>query len=211
MTTPAPWITDKPPSYRDADPEQNVIVSTHIDNSPDNWALMHWSRAAQGCLPWRHTTTWVPPEPEPPASVIVTPEVEPEAAALRPGDWITDCVPTEADADEDGEVKICTSPGLAMEDWWYEKWDRVTLGWPWRHCKLGDSPAFTPEPTPAAPEPEPEKATRGFLAFTRARCQDGFIDCAIGTDHTAFIRFSAVACLPGDWVPVRPLPQPGEE
>lgn len=78
MTTPAPWITDRLPNYRDADPEQNVVVSTHIDNNPDNWALMHWSRAAQGNLPWFHTSRWV--DHETPAPVIVTPEPEPEKA-----------------------------------------------------------------------------------------------------------------------------------
>jgi hypothetical protein len=166
--------------------------------------------------------------------------------------WIVDRLPTNADADKDGDVLVCTTPRLSLEDMEYEKWHDVTHGWPWRPTKYWTPPI--PEPTPAAPEPElepkpepqlredyttclncyvvykssksrcpncgygfvpepePEKATRGFLEFTRVRYQDGFIDCAIGTDHTAFIRFSAVRCFSEpDWVQVRPLPQPGEE
>lgn len=211
MTTPAPWITNRPPSHSDADPRQYVLVPTSIDMHSDQCTVMHWSLAAKGYLPWRHTSRWVSPEPEPPAPVIVTPEEEPEAVAPEISHWITDRPPTKVDADKDGDVEISTSSGLAV-DWSYEKWFHVTLGRAWRHCSTWLPPELEPS-TPAAPEPEaePKQATRGFLALSRVSHQDGFIDCAIGTDHTAFIRFSAVACLPGDWVPVRPLPQPGEE
>lgn len=131
MTTPAPWITDRLPNYRDADPEQNVVVSTHIDNNPDNWALMHWSRAAQGNLPWFHTSRWV--DHETPAPVIVT------------------------------------------------------------------------------PEPEPEKATRGFLEFVRLPYSTGFLDSAVGTDNTAWVRYRVGNSDDNTWIKVLPLPQPGEE
>lgn len=207
MTTPA-WITNRPPKPSDADSEYNVVVSTYIDNDPDNYALMHWSRAAQGYLPWRHTSRWV--DREPPAPVIVTPEQEPEAAAPKTGNWITDRLPTKADGDEDGDVKICTSPRLSMEDWSYEKWYHVTLEWPWRHCSTWVPPE--PEPsTPATPEPEPEKATRGFLEFVRLPYSAGFLDSAVGTDNTAWVRYRVGNSDDNIWIKVLPLPQPGEE
>jgi hypothetical protein len=191
---------------------------------------MHWSRAAQGYLPWRHTSQWVPPKPELPAPVIVTPEPEAEEAAprFRVGQvWRTrggvECTVVHIRSDYLSQFPIYTdlygdhhhsisgksilrprSYGEDHED------DLVELISEPSAPEPPASPA--PEPTPASPEPEPEKATRGFLEFTRVRYQDGFIDCAIGTDHTAFIRFSAVRCFSEpDWVQVRPLPQPGEE
>jgi hypothetical protein len=70
--------------------------------------------------------------------------------------WITDRPPTEADADGDGDVLICTTPRLNLEDWEYEKWNDVTPGWPWRHTYNWTPPTPEPEPTPAAPGiPEP--------------------------------------------------------
>ena len=201
------WITDRPPTKVDADKDGDVEISTSSGLAVD-WSYEKWFHVTLGRA-WRHCSTWLPPEPEP--STPTAPEPEPEAAALESGDWITDRLPTKVDADKDGDVEISTSSGLAV-DWSYEKWFHVTLGWAWRHCSTWLPPELEPS-TPAAPEPEaePKQATRGFLALSRVSHQDGFIDCAIGTDHTAFIRFSAVACLPGDWVPVRPLPQPGEE
>lgn len=373
MTTPAPapWITNRPPSHSDADPKQYVLVPTGIDMHSDQCTVMHWSLAAQGYLPWRHTSRWVSPEPEPPAPVIVTPEPEPKEAALEFSDWITDrlpksfdgdedgvviiykpdakykrilmywskvrigtpwkhttiwkpkpapaapdpepetaapkfrvgqvwrtrggvectvkrvCVsgvlpimtnlythhlhelngksilnqgkdheddlvepisepsasepptpaptapepepkpepeavapeishwitdrlPTKADGDEDGDVKICTSPRLSMEDWSYEKWYHVTLEWPWRHCSTWVPPE--PEPsTPTAPEPEPEKARRGFLEFVRLPYSTGFLDSAVGTDNTAWVRYRVGNSDDNIWIKVLPLPQPGEE
>lgn len=71
-------------------------------------------------------------------------------------DWITDRPPTEADADDDGDVKVCTSPRLNPEDYVYENWNIVTPGWPWQHSPYCARTPVAPEPTPAAPESEPE-------------------------------------------------------
>jgi hypothetical protein len=230
---------------------------------------MHWSRAAQGYLPWRHTSQWVPPKPELPAPVIVTPEPEAEEAAprFRVGQvWRTrggvECTVVHIRSDYLSQFPIYTDlyghhhhsiSGKSILSYGEDhKDDLVELISEPSAPEPPTSPI--PEPAPAAPEPEPEpkpepqlredyttclncyvvykssksrcpncgygfvpepepeKATRGFLEFTRVRYQDGFIDCAIGTDHTAFIRFSAVRCFSEpDWVQVRPLPQPGEE
>ena len=209
MTTPAPWITNRPPSHSDADPRQYVLVPTSIDMHSDQCTVMHWSLAAKGYLPWRHTSRWVSPEPEPPAPVIVTPEEEPEAVAPEISHWITDRLPTKVDADKDGDVEISTSSGLAV-DWSYEKWYHVTLGWAWRHCSTWLPPELEPS-TPAAPEPEARKATRGFLEFVRLPYSTGFLDSAVGTDNTAWVRYRVGNSDDNIWIKVLPLPQPGEE
>lgn len=78
-------------------------------------------------------------------------------------DWITDRLPTEADADENGDVYVCTSPQLNKELFDCENWHDVTLGWPWRHTDLWTPPTPAPEPTPAAPELEPEAKPGGWI------------------------------------------------
>lgn len=215
MTTPA-WITDRLPRHSDADPEQLVIVSTHLD--PDCWNFMHWSRAAQGNLPWRHTSRWVDHEPELPAPVIVTPDEDPEVAAPEIGDWITDRLPKEADADKDGDVEYYHIRRPNEKYRHYMNW-RTLIQFepilPWRHTEWWTSP--TTEPTPAAPEPEPEKAARGFLFYSsviiNGNNNAGIYDYAIATDYTAWhrlvLRGDSQADVP--WLQIRPLPQPGEE
>ena len=131
--------------------------------------------------------------------------------------WITDRLPTEADADEDGDVIACTTPRLCIDFFLYEKWHDVTPGWPWRHSQLWTPPTPAPEPAPAAPEadpepePEPEKAVRGFLAFTRVENEYGFTDSAVATDNTAWVRFYGINHPTSGWMAITPLPQPGEE
>lgn len=215
------WITNRPPKPSDADLVDEVAVSTHIDN--DNYTHMHWSRAAQGYIPWRHTFRWVPPEPEPPAPVIVT--LEPEAAApeqkpekatrgFRVGQmWRT------------RKGKICKIVMITNDK---DMPIYTNLGMGYWHRPNGKSCLATNDqdheddlielisenlPTPAAPEPEPEpeKATRGFSAFTRVYYSKDFVDfvdCVVGTDNTAWVRHSANFT---HWEQVAPLPQPRKE
>lgn len=210
------WITNRPPSYRDADPEQLVIVSTDIDF--DCWSFMHWSRAAQGNLPWRHTSRWV--DREPPAPVIVTPEQDPEAAArgFRVGQmWRT------------RKGKICKIVMITNDknlpintDLHKSYWHRPNGG----SCLATNDQDHEDDlielisensPTPAAPEPqpepkpEPEKAARGFAQITTVLEDENIkLQIAIATDGTAWHRF----VVRGDWdkwEQIQPLPQPGEE
>lgn len=130
-------------------------------------------------------------------------------------DWITDRLPTKADADQSGDVIVCTSPTLHKALKTYRDWRVVTLGWPWRHTEYWTSPTPAPEFAPAAPEPEPEKATRGFAWFNRVDMNPGHEveEYAVATDGTAWWRIIGKDDRLEDkkWIQVRPLPQPGEE
>jgi len=73
--------------------------------------------------------------------------------------WITDRQPTEADADDDGDVKIPTRPN--SEAYQYMHWNRVGPGMPWQHTRY-----WTP---PSDPEPEPELAAPDRLSEIEQR------------------------------------------
>jgi hypothetical protein len=46
--------------------------------------------------------------------------------------WITDRLPTEADADSDGDVRIPQSNSQGPEiDWRFQQWDLIVPGQPW--------------------------------------------------------------------------------
>jgi hypothetical protein len=189
---------------------------------------MHWSRAAQGYLPWRHTSQWVPPKPELPAPVIVTPEPEAEEAAprFRVGQvWRTrggvECTVVHIRSDYLSQFPIYTDlyghhhhsiSGKSILSYGEDhKDDLVELISEPSAPEPPTSPI--PEPAPAAPEPEPEaeKATRGFLEFVRIPYETGFLDSAVGTDNTAWGRYREGKHDDDIWIQIRPLPQPGEE
>lgn len=121
-------------------------------------------------------------------------------------DWITDRLPTEKDADDDGNVRVCSSPRLNLKDYVYDKWNIVTPGWPWRHSHYCARTPAAPEPTP--PAPEPKKATRGFAQIIWDSNNEQ--QYAIATDGTAWHRDYVYGTW-FDWEQVQPLPQPGEE
>ena len=62
-------------------------------------------------------------------------------------DWITDRRPTEADGDEEGDVRACRSPGET--DWSYLHWSYLGEATPWKHCADWQPPT-APKPTKPA-------------------------------------------------------------
>ena len=97
-------------------------------------------------------------------------------------DWITDRLPTEADADEHGEV-------LAQGKTWsgFVKWKRVTTGTHWRHTSLWRSPDGV-APTTTIP--------RKFTSITHS--DDRYL--ALADDGTAWFNFGK------GWLQLDPLP-----
>ena len=91
--------------------------------------------------------------------------------------WITDRLPTKADADEHGEV-------LAQGNGWI-KWKHVTTGTPWRHTCMW---RFTSTPTTTIP--------RKFTSITHA--DDRYL--ALADDGTAWFNYG------NGWVQLDPLP-----
>jgi hypothetical protein len=64
--------------------------------------------------------------------------------------WITHRLPTDRDADSDGEVTIPQSPNDAPGDRMrYQHFSLVVLGQPWYSFKEASDEPTQPEPTPA--------------------------------------------------------------
>lgn len=202
------WITARPPTEADADCNGNVEHSylcalNGIKNEYINWRLL-----TSGFV-WRHTSLWKPPTPEP--------EPTPAAPEFRVGQvWRT----------REGRARVII--GIEADSrfpiWTdlyslhcYNLYGKSVLGEGTDYRDdlvelISDNP-LQPEPvvttsTPATPEPEPEKATRGFARIILSPNTEE--QYAISTDGTAWRRF--VVCGEWEnWEQVTPLPQPGEE
>ena len=75
-------------------------------------------------------------------------------------EWITDRLPTEADGDQDGDVRMQASPGEGSDSYFIIDWSHVSPGAPWQHTDYWQPPT---EPTPTEPdriEPTPTEPTR---------------------------------------------------
>lgn len=56
------WVTDRRPTSADSDNRGDVRLRNFHGSDYD---IVHWGYVAEGA-PWQHTSTWVPPEPDPP-------------------------------------------------------------------------------------------------------------------------------------------------
>lgn len=100
-------------------------------------------------------------------------------------DWITDRLPTEADADEHGEVLAQLPFGLSPAATWSTtlEWDEVPTGAPWRHTSIWGA-----TPTTTIP--------RLFTSITHT--DDRYL--ALADDGTAWFNFG------NGWMQLDPLP-----
>lgn len=113
------WITDRPPTFEDADEEGDVYIR-YTSSDPSCRSAVAWCDVMVGAH-WKHTEIWKEP------SFFSNDE-----------EWITDRAPTEEDADGEGCI-------ISMnEDWGtpqYSPWDKVWKQPPWKH-----SPRWSPNP-----------------------------------------------------------------
>ena len=122
-------------------------------------------------------------------------------------DWITNRLPTKADADDDGDVQLPevpkALPGDYIENIW-QHWSLVVPGQPWWSEKAAAN--STPPATPPAPAPTRKvvqiavesPAIEGNYAYIYALCDDSTIHFyAPGTD--------------APWQQLPPIPQPGDQ
>jgi hypothetical protein len=105
------WITDRSPTFEDADEEGDVYVR-FVGSHTSSYTPIAWCNVMVGAH-WTHTESWVAP------------------AHLPSGEeWITDRAPTKEDADGEGCV-------LSMNEDWktpqYSPWDKVWRQPPWKH------------------------------------------------------------------------------
>jgi hypothetical protein len=120
-------------------------------------------------------------------------------------DWITDRLPTEADADSDGDVflpeKPSALPGGDYSERVWQHWSLVVPGQPW----WSEEAAANPTPASAPPAPAPTRKvvqiaiesppTEDNHSYIYALCNDGTIHFhAPGTD--------------APWRQLPPIPQP---
>jgi len=111
--------------------------------------------------------------------------------------WISDRVPTEKDADADGDVVVCPNRQGSLH-FTFRAWDAVRLGEPWlpfidprksEESRLAD----TSQPPTASPV---ERRFVSLISHSAALI-------AIADDGTAWIQQHASDC---DWYPLRALP-----
>jgi hypothetical protein len=70
-------------------------------------------------------------------------------------EWITDRLPTEADGDMDGDVRMVRAPHADPDDYLLVHWSYVGDAAPWHHTSCWEPPT---EPPPAQPTPtEPDR------------------------------------------------------
>jgi len=85
---------------------------------------------------------------------------------LMPHDWITDRLPTEADADGEGDVQVPRVPGGSIQkgdDWCYQHYAVVVPGQPWWSEKAAERVEVEPVAVP----------TLGFAVGQQWRRRDG--------------------------------------
>jgi len=89
-------------------------------------------------------------------------------------EWITDRLPTEADADEDGDVRVPRRHALGPEEgWWYQHHTLIVPGQPWWSERVPEPVEVEPAPVPA-PTRNVDWITSGGSELY-ALCDDGTI------------------------------------
>ena len=105
-------------------------------------------------------------------------------------EWITGRLPTAADADEDGDVRVRYETGGAPENGVFAHYSVIVPGQPWWSRNAAAQP--TPPPAPAP--------TRVVTAMTAAGPRF-YAACNDGTIWT-------MGNLGGEWYPIASIPQP---
>jgi hypothetical protein len=107
-------------------------------------------------------------------------------------EWITDRLPTEADADNDGDVKIPYKPCSIPEQGVFAHYSVIVPGQPWWSRRAVDRAAQpTPPPAPAPARVVTALATWSGRVF--AACSDGTVWGIDGRE---------------EWYPLPSIPQP---
>ena len=88
-------------------------------------------------------------------------------------EWITDRLPTEADADVDGDVRVPRGRAQdpAGERWWYQHYSLIVPGQPWWSPRVSERVEVEPVAVPAPTRKVVQIAAAGEDLF--ALCDDG--------------------------------------
>jgi len=120
--------------------------------------------------------------------------------------WITDRLPTEADADRDGDVAVKQRPG--SDAFAYFHWSFVKPGMTWRRTSNWSALEQAPEPTVPATQP------RRFVSISRTILSGGdhILDAIDDEGIAWWSRLDTSPCSPGfefpatTWQRLSPLP-----
>lgn len=138
---------EEPMPAKDHLPTQILPNGILVRGTPTPEQLVEILRLGGSGTESRPTPT--PDQPSPTPSAPQEPQQPPSAThgghPLDRDGWICSRVPTEGDADRDGEVKVSTRNG---QTWFWSHWSTVVLGDPWVPVGV-TPPPYAPEPLPA--------------------------------------------------------------
>ena len=129
---------------------------------------------------------------------------------MTTNDWITDRRPTEADGDEDGDVRARYHPD--GDGYSFLHWSHVGEATPWKHCANWQLPTAAPEPTPTKPALAVGQRWRrrdGEVVTVYCTGGDGFLVGELSYDPNGTAPFPGTGPKPEfDLIELLPTPTP---
>jgi hypothetical protein len=114
--------------------------------------------------------------------------------------WITDRVPTEKDADADGDVVVCANRQGSLI-FTFRDWNAIRLGEPWLPFippLITEQSSFATTAAAATQPPTPCLVQRRFVSLI----SHNSALIAVADDGTAWFQLDSAS----DWHPLRALP-----
>jgi hypothetical protein len=113
-----------------------------------------------------------------------------------PHEWITDRLPTEADADGDGDVRVPRRhAGAPGERWWYQHYSLIVPGQPWWSPRVPERVEVEPVAAPALSFAVGQLWRRRNGEVVRVTQVDPGDDLPVCVDNGYWHRADGTSCL----------------